>query len=82
MYRAGDMSFFWPMKPKTDPGVLGRLGRLLHWIFLACAAFLIGLNAYPWLAGTDTSGEAPVWTILGAIIFLLGRGVRYVLAGE
>jgi len=76
------MSFFWPAALNPDPGVLGRLGRVLHWIGL-----LIG---FPALAGAvaayNNPGGGPVVTVLfgsvGAVLIMAGRGLRYVLADE
>lgn len=75
-------NFFWPSKPKAEVGALGRAGRVLHWIALFFASF--------WLLGAVFSFNSPGTDITlgylcaGAGVFTaqLGRGARYILAGE
>lgn len=76
------MSFFWPTNPKTDPGVLARAGRVLHWTALAFALALAATG----LASFNSAGTDPAlgWLCLAlaAAFTLAGRGLRYILAGE
>lgn len=71
------MNFFWPTNLKAEPGIVARLGRVLHWLSIPLAIFIayLGLRRPPeeWLT-------TELW---GAIIaYLFGRGLRYLLAGE
>lgn len=74
------MSFLWPTTLNSDPGVLGRAGRVLHWTGLILAA--------PWVAlGVGLAFQDNGWNNLGLALVgvpfaLGGRGLRYILAGE
>lgn len=77
------MSFFWPTKLKAEPGGVARLGRVLHWLFVACAlAFVIG--GFYWVGLSD--GEPLLALSLNggfaAGFFMFGRALRYIFAGE
>lgn len=77
------MNFFWPARRNPTPTAITRLGRVLHWVAIICAApFVIGTG---WIAATDsTAGDTGylVLLIIGAVIYFPGRGLRYVLAAE
>lgn len=74
------MSFFWPTTLKSEPGVLGRAGRVLHWTGLLFGA--------PWIAIAlgvavqDGDWGALFLALVGVPFALGGRGLRYILAGE
>lgn len=77
------MSFFWPSHVGSSPGFRGRLGRLIHWV---AAAYLIGIAIF---IASFQAGDGPDVTIgkvamIAAFLplYLLGRGFRYLLAGE
>lgn len=75
------MNLIWPTNPRLDVGAVGRLGRVMHWLFAAMAlAFVVG--------GASAIGTPPLGNALAAIGFggggclLFGRALRYILAGE
>lgn len=70
------MNFFWPTHPKPFPGLVARLGRLLHLVGLALAAAVFVTECY--------SSEHPIvpGLIVAVPVALLARGLRYVLAAE
>lgn len=58
--------------------MIGRLGRLAHWVGLLCAAAIAACGVY-YLG----QGPQAAWLFLIAVAFAqAGRAVRYVLAGE
>lgn len=70
----------WPRDPNPEPGIVGRLGRLLHWGITAGAAWIAGEAAYRYFTSANgISGEQLMWA---AGTFALGRGVRYLLSGD
>jgi hypothetical protein len=74
-------AFAWPRDIKPDPNTLNRLGRVLHWAFVAFAAvsFLGGCAL-----SLSAISEAPLWfgMIFGAALLLIGRALRYICSGE
>ncbi len=84
------MSFFWPTNLKADPGALARLGRVLHWIALILAAGLIwagwsvGVShlEYELLTWTWIMRAMGPWLVGAVLVAQLGRGLRYIFAGE
>lgn len=62
---------------------LTRLGRVLFWLGICVAAPLFALGAYLGLAdGSDAfPGMISAW-IVAFGIFMIGRGLCYVFAGE
>jgi len=77
------VNFFWPTSPNPSPTAITRLGRVLHWAAIICAApFVIGTA---WIAATESrDGDLGylVLLIIAAVIYFPGRGLRYVLAAE
>jgi hypothetical protein len=71
------MNFFWPTRLKLAPGLLARLGRVLHWLSIPLAIFLavLGLSR-----PVDEWLTTEIWGAVTAYLF--GRGLRYLLAGE
>lgn len=77
--------FLWPSKANQNPGVLTRIGRVLHWIATGLAA-LFALLA----VGVVTNGDPLAQNTFGIVLsliwaagfFLAGRGLRYILSGE
>ena len=71
------MNFLWPTSLKTEPGLLARFGRVLHWLSIPMAVLLahVGLSRpmSEWLT-TEIWGAAAT--------YLAGRGLRYLFAGE
>jgi hypothetical protein len=79
------MGVFWPTATSGNPSVLGRAGRVLHWLSLAFGALWLAIGVYAGL--TSESLQAGAWGFgLGAAAFLvsalLGRALRYVLSAE
>lgn len=77
------MGMFWPLHVKADPNIVTRLGRVLHW---AIAVIAIGVSLFG-LATTILNGDFGRVGFWGGVVVLLitlliGRGVRYILAGE
>ena len=91
------MDFFWPTKLKAEPSGIARLGRVLHWMALIAAITFLGAAGWlDWLGQTSpnngwTYESYSLESAAGALllpamaatgIYLAGRAVRYVLAGE
>lgn len=81
------MSFFWPSK-RNEPADAGiRLGRVLHWIGCGFATALLVGGAVGSVQ-LHNSGDDEAWILFAlaggasALVYLLGRGLRYVLSGE
>lgn len=70
------MSFFWPTRTNPFPGLFGRMGQLAH--FAAIAVFLLLL----WMWSPAAGDDIRVGLLFGIPIYFIGRGVRYMLAGE
>ncbi len=83
------MGFLTPTA-RPSPNLLGRFGRLVHWIALGIAALIVlraifAVSAFapmpppgtPWL-GFPREG----WLVLAALFALVGRAARYLFAGE
>lgn len=74
------MSFFWPQRFNPESNTSVRLGRLLHW---GAAAWALGWVVLSWIwAHNGWADAAPFGLGIAAVIYLGGRGLRYVLAGE
>lgn len=86
------MNWLWPQKINSDVGILGRLGRALHWFGFALCAIPISILANTaWRAALavgpyDTWGnvarDAPVMLGLAAGIYAIARSLRYILSSE
>ncbi len=75
------MSFLIPAA-RPDPGLLGRLGRLAFWTALGFAALLL-VPAYSAAMEPIPHGlPAETFVFFAAMVALIGRGMRYLLAGE
>jgi hypothetical protein len=78
------VSFIWPTTRNPDPGAIGRLGRVLHWVGLILGLAIFGL-CVAWAADDGPDQYAPLM-IAGAVFLaalaLAGRGLRYILAAE
>lgn len=81
------VTILWPTSAKAEPGVVNRLGRVLHWFFTICAA-LWGLGVAGSLLDFERLFDQGDW---GAVIvcggfaivrFAMGRAARYILSGE
>lgn len=74
-------AFLWPTNIKAAPGGIARLGRVLHWLFVAvAAAFAIGGAFFLTQEYNRESGLGMLLT--GGGFFLFARALRYILAGE
>lgn len=75
------LNILWPTDRDYDPGCLGRLGRVLHWTFTAISVGLVGLG-FSFLEPVDITDGA--WAAFGSAagFYAVGRGIRYILAGE
>lgn len=79
------MNWIWPREPNPFPSAIGRLGRLIHYVSILAAAYVM------WILFQDAQ-QPPAWRLpadaaafvwLGAIaIYLGGRGARWVFAAE
>jgi hypothetical protein len=74
-----------PRTPNPDLGVLGRMGRVVHWGALLVVAAILCLIAYAWLSPADAAPRnvgTALFAILAAVVLLVGRAIRFVLASE
>jgi hypothetical protein len=64
--------------------MLARLGDVLYWLACLLALGLIGFIVFAMstTTRTDAWSELPIWVGIAGLIWLAGRGVRYVLAGR
>lgn len=80
------MNFLWPANSKTETTALGRIGRVLHWLFTAAAIALIagGLAVLPSLLNPySNAGGAALGFAGGAVgVYLFGRALRYIMSNE
>ena len=81
------MSFLIPAA-RPNPSAAARLGRLAHWIALGFAALLLAMAWSAWQQPAPAPGAirqglpADTFLILAVLVALIGRGVRYLFAGE
>ena len=80
------MNWLWPKKNlvELETTIAIRLGRVLHWAALVFAGVLwlgefIGVVFGFW---SDSHFLIGVVVLGGIVVFLIGRGLRYVLANE
>lgn len=75
------LSILWPTDTHYEPGCIGRLGRVLHWAFTAISVGLVGLGFSLVDPVNITDGA---WAAFGAAagFYAVGRGIRYIMAGE
>jgi len=81
------LNVVWPERANPDPGLFGRLGRLVHWagtlaalgniaIFMSAAANYRAMNGQPMPSWAEMAFG------LAAVIYFPARGLRYLFAGE
>lgn len=76
------MSFLTPDMSMAT-GALGRLGRVLYWLGAGLGLLAVGSGVAAYLIETPHDLQPLyVGAIIGAVVFLGGRGLCYVLAGE
>jgi hypothetical protein len=77
------VGWFWPRESRSEIGVLGRLGRIIHWAGLLASGGLV-IGSFGVLLGGGDSAWAIFAALLVVAIFvaLSGRGARYVLTDE
>jgi hypothetical protein len=67
---------------KEKPGIAGRLGQMIYW-FGCTLAVLAALLALVFFSGNDDGKFLGGILIVAALlIWLLGRGARYILKGD
>lgn len=77
------MSLFWPTRRNEAAGAAARFGRVLHWGAFVVALILPTVVAFFSLQGDVPNGAGWTVTVLWFLAWaLVGRGLRYVLAGE
>ncbi len=78
------MRFVWPQQTHPFPTLLGRLGRLVHWLGLALYGGLGLMIVFGPPAPTNPQIILMKATAaLGVFAcYLLARGLRFVLSGE
>jgi hypothetical protein len=61
-----------------------RLGDVLYWTASLIALLAIGLAIYLWNYGIPPNNNFGGWffLIVGTVTWLVGRAIRYVLAGR
>jgi hypothetical protein len=75
-----------PLDHCGEDQMAARLGIFLGWIFTSVALVFVALGAWivykhPAAPATDNELIAGVLFVAGGIVWLFGRGVRFVLAG-
>jgi ABC-type proline/glycine betaine transport system permease subunit len=76
------LSWLWPDYADPEPNFGQRLGRLVHWTFVALGA-LIGAGGVAVALTDGTELEATLLLLaMGFSIALAGRGLRYLFGGE
>ena len=78
------MNLLWPVHRNSMPGAIARFGRILHWVsILVAALWTLGCM---WGFGTGSQnvgvGDIVLVFAMAAVIYVAGRGARYVLSGE
>lgn len=78
------MNFLWPAELNPDPGVIGRLGRVLHWVGVLFGLLVAGVVwfSFSQMDGTDLPPLAAGCVAAAAFFAMAGRGLRYIFAGE
>jgi hypothetical protein len=60
-----------------------RLGYLLWWLGLLIGLPAIGLAIYSWNTAVHPNAyEAVFFATVGAVVILIGRGLRFLFAGD
>ena len=72
-------SILWPTT-MTGQGVLARLGRVLHWAGLLIAVPIVVAGASILVPQGILNGVGTA--LIGVLVYLTGRGLRYVFSGE
>jgi len=64
--------------------MLARLGNVLYWggCVLAALVLLSGLLLFEGMSASDTAFYAALTLIASALVWLVGRAAKYVLAGN
>jgi len=65
--------------------MLERLSNVIYWGLSACGLLVAGLGAFLLLAEPNKNGAIPVtvaFLAFGALLWLVGRAARYILAGK
>jgi hypothetical protein len=75
------LNIFWPTDPEYSPGCIGRLGRVLHWSFTAIGVVLLGVG-FSVIDPVYLNSESLMAFGFSAASFVVGRIIRYVMAGE
>ena len=76
------LSVLWPTRIKPESSIVIRIGRVIHWLATAMA---VAMAIYSLVARTDYPITQMLFSteIAGApFVYLFGRGLRYILAGE
>ncbi len=79
------MNWLWPKRlVEIETSIAIRLGRLLHWAAAAFVGLLwlgefVGIIFGYW---SDSYFIVGAVVLAGIVVFLVGRGLRYVLANE
>lgn len=77
------MSWLWPEETSAEPSALGRAGRVVHWIAILAATPLVALTLW---ALSEREGDSWPFAVIplsiAGGIYLTGRAIRYILAGE
>jgi hypothetical protein len=79
------VGLLWPGHAKPEPTFSGRLGRLLHWVSLGLAAMWTVMATVIALEdGASANNAVSLIACLGlaALAAIIGRGLRYLVAGE
>jgi uncharacterized membrane protein len=77
------MSFFWPTRKAAAATLPVRLGRLLHWFFLALGGVNLLIAGWALQSGVVRDWRLlAIWPVSCALFAIAGRGLRYLLSDE
>lgn len=75
-------NFLWPARLKAQPGGVARFGRVLHWLFAMGALAFVISSGFAIFVYEDMTAAVALPVFGGGSCLLVGRALRYILAGE
>jgi hypothetical protein len=71
------MSFFWPTRSNPYPGFFGRIGQLIH-----LGATVLAILLFVAFANPQSFDSPQIGLFYAALVYMSGRAVRFLFAGE